>query len=250
MTTGQDIVDVARTHAGAKYSSHPWDQPGTFDCSLLVQTVCNQLGVSPQMPRTSDEQLAHCQNNSTMTTIDIAVRTPGALLIRQAHTHPDGTSHIAHIAFTIGNGFATFEATGSAWPVGELKENRAYRHWSHAAFIPGVSYGGGGGGGGGGGLPGDPHPRLGRPRLSVNTNGPAFDGQIRVCQTLLIQLGYAQQAGFSAPTGFFGPKTRAASMAFQQYVRTNHAAGFDVDGIVGPYTFGWLFYLAGRGNEE
>jgi hypothetical protein len=50
-------------------------------------------------------------------------------------------------------------------------------------------------------------------------------------------------------TGAYYAVTQRAVSDFQQRVRNQYVASFAVDGICGPYTWGWLLYLSGRGTE-
>jgi hypothetical protein len=133
--TGRMIVDKAMTQAGDPYVfgyevnlNDP--NPKKFDCSELVEWVCFQLRISPQMPDGAVYQMKHCQKYGFLISISEAVKTPGALLFRIS-------SSGNHVVISRGDG-STIEAKGSAYGVGVFSS--ANRPWTHAGLIPGVSY--------------------------------------------------------------------------------------------------------------
>jgi peptidoglycan hydrolase-like protein with peptidoglycan-binding domain len=66
---------------------------------------------------------------------------------------------------------------------------------------------------------------------------------VATAQALLITGGSAEQARLG-PTGTFDSGTARAVRAFQQRVRSDHGAMLQVDGSIGPATWGWLFVYA------
>jgi len=138
MATGIEIVNLALTQAGDPYvfgaeASAANANPRAFDCSELVEWVCNRLGVRPVMPDGARAQKNHCQMHGTLIwDIDRAIKIPGTLLFRMGSSPTTD-----HVAINRGNG-QTIEARGRAYGVGSFS---AYnRNWTHAAFIPGVNY--------------------------------------------------------------------------------------------------------------
>lgn len=130
--TGQAVVTKAMTQTGDPYvygAEVDLDDPDPtkFDCSELVQWVCHQLNIQPEMPDGSANQRAFCEHYGTMISIEDAVKTAGALLFG------DG-----HVAISRGDG-STIEARGKDYGVGSWSSKN--RPWVAAAKIPGVSYG-------------------------------------------------------------------------------------------------------------
>lgn len=224
--------------------------PTLFDCSELVRWACQRAGLVPEMPDGSWFQHIHCKKFGTMTSISKAIATRGALLITSRDPNgvpiepiPAGPPARAHIAFSLGDG-RVFEARGiTEFDVGiNSAHNRSF---SHAALIPGVTY------------PNAPAPLPPPPSLPGNANPRWSRATIRfgssgmsvfTAQRLLIELGAPELKAVGA-TGNFYSITERAVVAFQTRVRTQHVASFSVDGICGPYTWGWLLYLSGRGTE-
>lgn len=139
MPTGQDIYKKAMTQKGDPYVfgvevdlNDP--NPDEFDCSELVQWVCHQLKVKPEVPDGAYNQFHHCEKGGRMLDIEDAFKTVGALLFRISG--PEGGNHVA----ISGPGNTTIEARGKKWGVGVWSaENRP---WTDAGLIPGVHYDG------------------------------------------------------------------------------------------------------------
>lgn len=93
--------------------------PRAFDCSSLVQWAATRAGI-PNVPRTSEQQIAACDLISVAT----AINTRGALL------HQPG-----HIAISLGNG-RTIEASQDGVPVGQL--NATGRKWDQGGKLRGA----------------------------------------------------------------------------------------------------------------
>ncbi len=133
--TGKHIVAKAMTQQGDPYIfGYEVDlndpNPDAFDCSELVQWTCAQLKVVPTMPDGAANQYDHCRKYGTLTSIAQAVHTPGALLFRIGGSYN-------HVVISRGDG-STIEAKGSAYGVGVFALKTS--NFTHAAFIPGVSY--------------------------------------------------------------------------------------------------------------
>jgi cell wall-associated NlpC family hydrolase len=93
--------------------------PRAFDCSSLVQWAATRAGI-PNVPRTSEQQIAWCDPISVAT----AINTRGALL------HQPG-----HIAISLGTG-RTIEASQDGVPVGQL--NATGRKWDAGGKLRGA----------------------------------------------------------------------------------------------------------------
>ena len=84
-------------------------------------------------------QARHCQACETLVPVEVGLKTRGALLFRFG-SDPFTTDPLdRHVAISLGNG-QTMEAQGSGTGV-NIFGGAAGRDWTHAAFIPGVSYG-------------------------------------------------------------------------------------------------------------
>lgn len=137
MTPVEDVLLWAVAQESDKYrlgaEAFPeQENPDEFDCSELVEWSCAKAGVSPPMPDGSGNQLTHCINHQTMLSVDVGIKTRGALLFRG-----DNGTRWGHVAFSLGDG-TTFEARGRLWGVNYFNADR--RVWTHAAKIPGCSY--------------------------------------------------------------------------------------------------------------
>jgi hypothetical protein len=225
--------------------------PSQFDCSELVRWACRRAGITPEMPDGSWFQHIHCKTNGTMISLATGFATKGALLIKSRDAFgrpiepiPAVAPAQAHIAFSLGDG-RTYEAMGPG-PDRIGFSTSTNRTFTHAALIPGVTYGAtppappppplS--------LPGNASPRWNRPTLRFGTSGL----NVFFAQDLLIKMG-APELKTLGITGAYYAVTQRAMIAFQQRVRNQYVASFAVDGICGPYTWGWLLYLSGRGTE-
>lgn len=133
--TGMAVVAKAMTQSGDPYIfgyEVKLDDPNppAFDCSELVQWVCHQLGVTPEMPDGAANQHDHCKNHGTLISVSQAVKTPGALLFRIS----EGGNHVV---ISRGDG-STIEAKGKDYGVGVF--GTSGRGWTAAGLIPGVQY--------------------------------------------------------------------------------------------------------------
>lgn len=135
--TGLEVAFVASTQAGDPYiygaeASVSDVNPRAFDCSELVEWVCGRLKVAPRVPDGARTQRDHCQKHGKLIPVDLAIKTPGALLFRIARFWSGD-----HVGISRGGG-QTIEARGRKYGTGIFS---AYnRGWTHAALIPGVDY--------------------------------------------------------------------------------------------------------------
>jgi hypothetical protein len=220
--------------------------PPLFDCSELVRWACRRAGVVPEMPDGSWIQHIHSKVRGLMIPVSVGIATRGALLIKSRDSRgipieptPAGPPAQAHIGFSLGDG-RVYEAM-DVGRVGIF--GAAGRPWTHAALIPGVTYAGSpppppppppS-------LPGNSNPRWNRPTLRFGSSGL----NVFFCQDLLTKLGYPG----IALDGWYFSQSERAMREFQLRVRNTYAPSFAVDGVCGPYTWGWLLYLSGRGLE-
>lgn len=136
MITGQDLLNRAEVMRAKPYIfgyevKLNDSTPKAADCSELVQWVCYQEGVKPEMPDGATNQFHHCENEGLLISIEDAKTTVGALLFRIGKT--------CHVAFSVGDGYHTFEARGKNYKIGNQPITIG-RAWTHAALIPGVEY--------------------------------------------------------------------------------------------------------------
>ena len=269
MVTARELVDKALGQRGKRYEEVPSARlddpdPASFDCSLLVQWACAQIGLAPPMPRTSWLQLQHCIDSGTQISLDVTEATTGALLF----TNRDANGAIAdpaagrprsgHVAISLGDGH-TIEAMGTQWGVDtQALTNRSF---SHGALVPGLTY------------PGAPTQPVAT-NLTESTSaartlpptggdGPASDestwlvqgpmgADVQVLQQRLRLVVARVLAGTDpladyAVTGDFGAITDIAVRLFQHHVRRHVDPTMDVDGKVGPATWRALKDLADKG---
>lgn len=129
-----DFVIEAMSQAGKAYvwgasPSAASNNPGSFDCSALVQWAAARVGIA--LPRTSGSQYALCAQHHTLITPAAAKHIKGAILFL-------GHAGSEHVVISLGNGQDTIEARGKAYGVGYFSINRD--NWSGAAYIPGMWY--------------------------------------------------------------------------------------------------------------
>lgn len=135
------FVQAALTANGKPYK---WGAsgPDTFDCSGLVQWAAAVAGTATALARTDaggltkprvirfpkpvGSQLAACRAAGTLLTVQQAISTRGALLIRGPNSH---------IAISLGNGY-TIEARGKDWGCGSWAATG--RNWTNGAWVPGI----------------------------------------------------------------------------------------------------------------
>jgi hypothetical protein len=150
----QRFVQVALAQAGDRYvfggeARLDDPNPGTFDCSELVQWAAHQAGV--EVPDGSWLQYQHMQRRGGAMSVEQALRTPGALLFRFSSS-PDGSGRPAgaHVAISLGDG-RTIEARSTRDGVGIFTASA--ERFNYAAVIPELSGVPSGGFGPGFGMP-------------------------------------------------------------------------------------------------
>ena len=213
------LVQLAQAQAGDRYRfgaevSKDDPDPEVFDCSELVEWVCGRFSVEPKMPDGSWIQALHCQKHGTMTSIDEALNTPGALLFRFSGGQgplPSSRPRMAHVAISVGDGVHAVEARSPRSGVDLFADAQAGR-WTHAALIPGFDYGA---------------------VQVVELIGRGDVGPVvKEIKKALHKAGFgtSEPLKISATDPTYGPKTERVVRAFQA------AVGIEVDGVVGPDT--------------
>ena len=213
------LVQLAQAQAGDRYRfgaevSKDDPDPEVFDCSELVEWVCGRFSVEPKMPDGSWIQALHCQAHGTMTSIDEALNTPGALLFRFSGGQgplPSSRPRMAHVAISVGDGVHAVEARSPRSGVDLFADAQAGR-WTHAALIPGFDYGA---------------------VQVVELIGRGDVGPVvKEIKKALHKAGFgtSEPLKISATDPTYGPKTERVVRAFQA------AVGIEVDGVVGPDT--------------
>ena len=250
MADVETILRIALSQLGKPYrfgapaqSTDP--NPDSFDCSSFIRWCCDRAQVAPRMPPLTYYQHIHCATHGTMTDVETAIGTRGALLFihRDRAGNPLAPSNpvnaaafgSAHVAFSLGDG-RTVEAANQVLDVC-IRSSHSLR-FTHAAVIPGI------GSPSGPVAPGGdfPEPRNDKPYLVRGAAGPA----VVEMQQLLIAIGVSSELAAAGATGNFFDRTERALRAFQQMVRGQSGdARMVVDGECGPVTWGWLFQLGG-----
>ncbi len=130
----------ALEQAGKRYqygaTASPSDpSPPAFDCSELVQWSAARHGVA--LPRTAGEQYLAAKQGGDLVPVDVAMRTPGALLFSFSSEPVPGRGEPAHahVAISLGDG-RTIEARGKAYGVGTFS---AANRFTYGAVIPGLA---------------------------------------------------------------------------------------------------------------
>jgi cell wall-associated NlpC family hydrolase len=214
--TAEEFVQKCLEEKGDEYEWRGEYAPGTpagetreWDCSGLVYTKLMELGIDP--PRNSTAHLNWCRENGTLISVDEAIGTRGALLLREGH-----------VAVSLGDG-QTIEGMGEKWGVGVFS---AYnRTFTDGGLVPGLTYNGTR-------TPPEktepkaPGGATARPTLRRGSTGES----VRFLQTKLKQLGYDP----GPIDGIFGAGTERAVKNFPA------DKGLVVDGIVGKQTWGAL----------
>lgn len=215
--TAEEFVQKCLAEKGDEYEKGGEYAPGTspgrtreWDCSGLVYTKLQELGIDP--PRTSTAQLNWCRENRTIIPLEQAIRTRGALLLREGH-----------VAVSLGDGH-TIEALGDEWGVGIFSAT-SNRTFTHGGLVPGLTYGGDRV------LPAQdqpspPPPTITRPTLRRGSSG----SHVRSLQLRLKELDYNP----GAVDGIFGSRTEQTVKDFQA------SRGLTADGIVGRQTWAAL----------
>jgi hypothetical protein len=147
MKTGQDLLNEAVKRLGDEYelgADVPLEQGdnyhGETDCAEIATEVVQEvigrifgalepLSKNPD-PWTGAWYADMVAGKVIQVTVDRAMRTPGALLLRRSKTG-------GHIAFSDGKG-GTVEAKGEKW--GVVRDRAAGRGFQWGIFIPGICY--------------------------------------------------------------------------------------------------------------
>jgi cell wall-associated NlpC family hydrolase len=131
------FVEKALSRAGTKYvfgqgrTTDP--EEDEFDCSGLVWWAATQTGYKYEGASNNTEGIFDfCSKKNTLISIDQAIKTRGALLIRINYPNK-----INHVAISLGDG-RTMEAQGTEY--GVKVSNAAGRTWTHAAILPGMNF--------------------------------------------------------------------------------------------------------------
>jgi cell wall-associated NlpC family hydrolase len=204
-----DFVDICLRQRGDRYQwgakPPPSDpNPTAFDCSGLIWWALARLRVP--FPQGSWLQLQECERRKTMIEpYGRAFTIQGALLFRH-DTPADG-----HVAVSLGNG-STMEARGKQYGVNEWPSKQ--RHWTHAAYVPGLRYG-----------VVRPEPKRWPGRFIMQP--PQMRGSdVRRWQERMRARGWP-----IAADGVYGPASERACRQFQA------DKGLLADGVVGPETW-------------
>jgi cell wall-associated NlpC family hydrolase len=189
--------------------------PREFDCSGLVYWALARNGV--RFPMGSWLQFDYCRSRRTLVSVELAVRTQGALLFW--HDRPDK----GHVAVSLGNG-STIEARGEKYGVNSFSARNRQRKFDHGALVPGLNYG----------TPIPPDP----PNVVPPWPGRYFmqppvmqDADVRAWQQRMSRRGWRIDAD-----GAYGPESEDVCKRFQEQ------KNLEVDGVVGPETWraAWL----------
>lgn len=224
MTTGEDLVRIARRHVGEPYHlgvvapkrNSQWHGP--WDCAELVSwSVFQTSGIlygcdNNTNPLLADAFTGFWQRDvlsiGRRIDVDAAASIPGAAVLRLPQP-----GLIGHIVFSEGDG-NTIEAHSRL--TGVIRGKLAGRRWDMGVLVPGIQY-----------TPrGEPRP-VPQPLLVLRLTNPQMQGKlVRDVQRAL------RDAGFNPGKidGIFGPNTVAAVNAFQV------SSGFVADGEVGAQT--------------
>jgi N-acetylmuramoyl-L-alanine amidase len=221
---GQDILLVARAHIGEKYifgTAVPYrnsNWKGPWDCAEFATWCvyqaygflfgCDAAGTagSAYTGLWKDDSQARGKSIS----VEDAIRTPGAFLLRYPVT---STRTIGHVAISSGDG-STVEAADSTR--GVIAGTVFGRRWDTGVLLPGVEYG---------------VAENATPDLVRAIEFPNPDPRVKEIQLALAKQGYDP----GPIDGLFGETTESAVAAFQA------AKGFVIDGEVGSQTATALF---------
>jgi N-acetylmuramoyl-L-alanine amidase len=225
MTTGADLYALASRFAGLpyrlgsevnKYSvDYIIQNRIPLDCSELVERTCDALGVRPTMVDGAYNQKQFCRANHTITTVDRAIHTRGALLGIDR-----GAGAVNHIAFSDGNG-GTMEAANRHAGCGHF---RSAGRFNWGGLVPGVNYGVN--------TPSLP-PVVQKPPTTITLPGRQTiqrGARGHLVECLVWELVAISGAAVDG-NAFFGSKTEEAVKNFQRFFK------LQVDGVAGPKTW-------------
>lgn len=226
MFDGKDVLDIAFEHNGEDYvlgaraplANKNWKGP--WDCAEFTTWCSYQayqiiFGAKPLDPMRADAYTGfwwdHAVQQKARCSVDEALRTPGAFLLRKPGAFQ---IKIGHIAISCGDG-TTFEAKGKRDGVGHFP-NAKGRSWSTGVLLPGIRYSSSEGT-----ITHQP------PSDLLMLTDPYTRGKdVKELQKAL------KEAGLNPGKidGVFGPLTEVAVTGFQM------REGLTVDGVVGPET--------------
>lgn len=145
MFEGREVLDIARNHLGQRYVfgaraqlSNPAYR-GPWDCAEFCTWVVYQayqitFGTTASGDPFSGAWIDQARAQDSVLSLEEAVRTPGAILLRTpVHTG------VGHVAFSDGEG-GTVEARGARYGVVEAGVYEPGRKWDLGCQIPGVRY--------------------------------------------------------------------------------------------------------------
>jgi cell wall-associated NlpC family hydrolase len=122
---GQQLVDEAKKHLGAKYV-YGAEGPDTFDCSGLIQYVAKKFGIN--LPRVASDQAKAGQEVSK------GDLQPGDLVYFKGTT--GDPNKVSHIGMFIGGGkFIHAPKTGDVVKISDLNDSYYVEHWGGARRI-------------------------------------------------------------------------------------------------------------------
>lgn len=222
--TAQDIVSLALKHVGEAYrlgarvpmASRQWTGP--WDCAefaswCLYRATGVLYGVRPENdPVRADAYsgwwIDQARRDGATVPLDVAIRTPGAFLLRAA-----GKDWIGHVAISDGKG-GTVEAHSSK--TGVIRGKVEKRRWDHGVVVPGVMA-----------LSNPEVPRVQVAQRTLHVTEALMAGPlVRQVQRALRSAGYFP----GVVDGIYGPQTAHAVQRYQD----DH--GLVADGEVGPAT--------------
>lgn len=223
---GEDILPIAQRHIGERYVlgaravlSNP-NHAGPWDCAEFASWCAYQaygvvFGAYGNGPETADPYSGKWHDDAieqnVAQSVEVALATPGAFLIRKP-----GQSgiRIGHVAICVGDGTSLVEARGAQY--GVVRSTGAERRtWTIGAMLSGVTY-----------QQNSPAPWTPDQGI-LKLETPYQTGRaVRKVQKALAKLGYS----VGDIDGVYGPITESAVINFQIN------SGIAVDGQVGPDT--------------
>mgnify|MGYP000880680378 CR=1 FL=1 len=222
--TAQDIVTLALKHVGETYklgarvpmASAQWNGP--WDCAefaswCLYRATGVLYGVRPENdPVRADGYsgwwIEQAVRDGATVPLDVAIRTPGAFLLRAA-----GKDWIGHVVISDGRG-GTVEVHSSK--TGVIRGKVEKRRWDYGVVVPGVQA-----------FSNPDMPAVQVAQRTLHVTSPLTAGPlVKQVQRVLRDAGYFP----GAVDGIYGPQTAHAVQQFQD------AHGLVADGEVGPAT--------------